>query len=879
MKSIKLTTLLAAFAAAFITTSHAETKTWDGGANTTVWGDANNWNPDGVPGQADSVEIDGVSVTHNGNLVVSSVKLTGGATVTASGELKSEGNAVEPVYNGGVVSCTLLALITGPVTISDAEIKNSGTGHANGFYQAGSHYLNFVDGAKRGAAYTFNANLGNDPYSLFVNRTNPLIRYKGEAMSKADFDDNFEFKNNGDGTITLYMRASTGWHVGSPAVENIATVSEGKKSATVSAVATKVVETAPDAPYCYVAFDTVDHGSDFANWPAATRAEATLSDGVISASIEFNSGVTYYARVFASYTMGDVTEIASSSAVEFRTADVDYGDLTNVYEYIGTDNDLTKVSNWMLDGNPAALVPTEGTDIRWFGSRGNYAKGSFKAYSNDRFVGTTMGIDGDFEAWGDISFSNSTINARMIVLKNGDITVNLYGSTVYVLRTDAGQFGFYDKSYAKMINFISGKASSYTGRNSFNATDKASVYSSLIENGKVVLDGATINASTWADNFVVSIADGRVTISYDPAVVANVLGATSVSNIKDTSATASVEVQKIETGAVLKFAYGTTEPTDSELIADGDYEAAVADSVASRGMTGLTKGATYYYRFGIMRTSDNSIVASAGGSFVAKEFDAVYRNGAWEDNVSVPLNVGANRILFASDYDAGEAEMASPNKVVDGAKLTMNTLVIGYSPTLLHNGWIFATRPGDLGAAPYSLHPPYADKFIDFVHDAPANGVVYRASCYSFRYEAEGWVRPTDETIYDYLFGSGKFLVNGERVSSGSAIGMIALTDDTANSRIYLHTVDDASLIAGSSAWTFQPGARVKLSKKENIASVAIPDATDVSINLNGNILRIGNLTVGGEKVSGTFTSTDLPYLSGSGTLIAGGNGLAIVIR
>ncbi len=881
MKSIKLTTLLAAFAAALMSTSHAETKTWDGGANTTVWGDANNWNPDGVPGQADSVEIDGVSVTHNGNLVVSSVKLTGGATVSASGELKSEGNAITPIYEGGIVSCSLLALITGPITISDAEIRNSGTGHANGFYQAGGYYLNFVDGAKRGAAYTFNANLGNDPYSLFVNRTDPLIRYKGEAMSKAVFDDNFEFKNNGDGTITLFMKPITGWHVGNPAVENITTVSEGKKSATVSAVATKVAETAPAAPDCCVAFDTVDHGSDLASWPAETRAEATLSDGVISASIEFNSGVTYYARVFASYTMGDVTEIASSAVVEFKTANVDYGDLTGVYEFIGTDNDLTKVSNWIFDGNPATSVPTEGSDTRWFGNKGNYASGKFKAFSSDRFVGTTMSINGDFELWGNIAFSNSVINATTLVLGNGGhFTVGLYGSTVRVSRKEVGQFGFYDASYAHMINFMSGSASSYTGRNSFNAASKADVYNSLVTSEKIVLDGTLINQTTWENNFTVSIMDGLVTVSYNPAVVANALGTTSVSDIKDTSATACVEVLKIEQGAVLKFAYGTVMPTDAALVADGDYKSVASDTVASREMNGLTKGTTYYYRFGIMDANSNEIVASASGSFVAKEFDAVYRDGAWEDGVSVALNVAANRILIASDYDAGSAELASPNKVVDGAKLTMTTLINGNGPTLLHNGWIVATRSGDLAVAPYSIYPTDANlKFLDFVHDTPANGVVYRASCYSFRYESEGWTRPTDEAMFSYLFDGGRVLVNGESLTSAQASALIAVSDDTVNSRVYLHTVDDASLIAGSGAWTFQPGARVKLSKKENIASVAIPDATDVSINLNGNILRIGNLTVGGEKVSGTFTSTDLPYLSGSGTLIAGGNGLAIVVR
>ncbi|MBL6964410.1 MAG: LamG domain-containing protein, partial [Bacteroidetes bacterium] len=36
-------------------------KTWDGGASTSNWGDANNWNPDGVPESSDDVLLDGAN--------------------------------------------------------------------------------------------------------------------------------------------------------------------------------------------------------------------------------------------------------------------------------------------------------------------------------------------------------------------------------------------------------------------------------------------------------------------------------------------------------------------------------------------------------------------------------------------------------------------------------------------------------------------------------------------------------------------------------------------------------------------------------------------------------------------------------------------------
>ena len=59
-------------------------KTWDGGATTTTWGDANNWNPDGVPSSLDDVDLLG-AYTINVNTAATAHDLTldhTGLTVT-----------------------------------------------------------------------------------------------------------------------------------------------------------------------------------------------------------------------------------------------------------------------------------------------------------------------------------------------------------------------------------------------------------------------------------------------------------------------------------------------------------------------------------------------------------------------------------------------------------------------------------------------------------------------------------------------------------------------------------------------------------------------------------------------------------------------------
>lgn len=75
------------------------TKTWDGGASTFNWNDANNWNPNGVPVAGDDVIINlSVSIAINANPVaLKSITVNGNATVTLAA---SGGNRTFTLTNG-----------------------------------------------------------------------------------------------------------------------------------------------------------------------------------------------------------------------------------------------------------------------------------------------------------------------------------------------------------------------------------------------------------------------------------------------------------------------------------------------------------------------------------------------------------------------------------------------------------------------------------------------------------------------------------------------------------------------------------------------------------------------------------------------------------
>jgi uncharacterized repeat protein (TIGR01451 family) len=131
--------------------SQQQMKTWDGGAGTDNWGDANNWNPNGVPTSSDFVSLTGANtidvdvagacndiVVNNAGLVVTvkasqSLTVSGALTLT-TGSLKTE-NAFPAVtgtvdLSGGTIeysassgSQTVSALTYNNLTISGGGTK------------------------------------------------------------------------------------------------------------------------------------------------------------------------------------------------------------------------------------------------------------------------------------------------------------------------------------------------------------------------------------------------------------------------------------------------------------------------------------------------------------------------------------------------------------------------------------------------------------------------------------------------------------------------------------------------------------------------------------------------------------------------------------
>ncbi|UAY52834.1 MBG domain-containing protein [Ferruginibacter albus] len=149
MKKIRHTTarfaIMFVIASLFLTSHALAQKTWDGGAGTSNWGDANNWSPNGVPGSSDAVTIaSSTTVTINiTNAVCGSLQLgkvggssaqagslsfatTGSPSLTISGALILGGTSSTNGSTGTVTFKSGATLTAGSLQVGGSNGGNTG---------------------------------------------------------------------------------------------------------------------------------------------------------------------------------------------------------------------------------------------------------------------------------------------------------------------------------------------------------------------------------------------------------------------------------------------------------------------------------------------------------------------------------------------------------------------------------------------------------------------------------------------------------------------------------------------------------------------------------------------------------------------------------
>ena len=868
----KSTMLLAAlFAASMI---KADTITWTGGAGTADYATAGNWDLNRAPAETDAVVIDGAAVTVNGSYRIPlSLTLSNGASWSIVGEIQFGNNGVEhPIIYGGTVSGTLVAAqyVSSTLTISDAAIIDTGL-NLNGFWQNTGSYLNFVDGDNRAATFTYQTSIAANPFYFFSNPANtPYIRYNGAAIDEATFNKHFTYADNGNGTTTLSMKSVDGWELGALAVGEV----EDHEVA-VSVTATKY--SGSDATVYFVQ-GTRDYGETFANWPTATDGEAVSATGKVNDTLTLVDGYNFI-RAFLLYN-GQYTATAAVTR-RIMAPYGDYGELTDVYEYIGEDNNLGVAANWAKDKvAPADAAPTAGTDIRWFGKNANYS-GALSITEKDYFDGATLTLSGDCNVSSDVVFSNTVVSIYTVVV-NSPVVFSLYGSDMTTMRNDQwlGVYppGTYTGSSKKtFVNFLSGKVSSFTFTdNAINITDADSAKTVLVTPGYLKLDGAAIADSDWEAFFSVEVSGKTVKIAYDPVADENKISSVAFSDVTATSATLTATIFSIAEGASVVVAYDTAEITEANILAKGET-VAVSEGVATKSVTSLVSGNVYNYAFAIVQ--DNEVKAFKSGVLFASDFDYVYMNGAWQGNEPATLNT-TDSVLILDAYDNAINDIAVANTVVSNAAITSSGTLVGNGTMQVYSSQITNSKLGDAGAVCGTWG---GSTYMNFV-SLSGNGVVYPACSYTFNAAGE-W----KSNAYGLLFDAERIHLSGAKVDPATYESNFTLVqnretgNETTPYNLTLTYWEPFPASARDTAWTIQPGARIKLAKNTRIGALAIPEGANVEIDLNGFNLTVSSLTVGGVRKKGTFTAADSATLGftlkGDGSLRAAQAGMVISVR
>ena len=828
LKQLSLILAATGFSAAI---ALADTYTWTGGAGSSDYATAGNWNVGDSPAthapyETDDVVIDGASVTVNRSYRIPlSLTLSNGASWSIGGEIQFGNNNVEhPIIYGGTVSGTLVAsqFAGSSLTISDAAIIDTGSGN-NGFWQNTGSYLNFVDGNNRAATFTYQTSIAENPFWFFSNPANtPYIRYKDQVINEATFNTHFTYTDNGNGTTTLSLKSVDGWELGVLTVGDVE-----DRQVSVSVTATKY--SGNDATVYFVQ-GTRDYGENFVSWPTATEGVPVSASGEVNDTITLEDGYNYI-RAFLLYN----GEYSATAAVSRRIMAPygDYGELKDVYEYIGEDNNLGNAASWAKDKSaPAMEAPTAGTDIRWFGRNANYS-GSLAIYDKDVFSGATLNLSGDTFINADVYFTNSTVNIYTInVADRGAPILNLYGSSLTTTRNDQW-LGVYppatytDSPEKTFVNFLSGKASSFTFTdNNINISDADSAKSALVTLGYLKLDGAAIADSDWDAFFSVDVSGKTVKITYDPVVDENKISSVSFSDVTATSATLTASIFSIADGASVIVAIDTAEITEANIISKGET-VTVSEGVATKSVTSLASGNVYNYAFAIVQ--DNEVKAFKSGLFFASDFNYVYMNGAWQGNEPATLNT-TDSVLILDVYNNAINDIAVANTVVSNAAITSTGTLVGNGTMQVYSSQVTNNKLGDAGAVCGTWG---GATYMNFV-SLSGNGVVYPACSYTFN-AAEEW----KNNAYGLLFDEERIHLNGAKVDQTTYESNFTLVQnrETGNEVTpYNLTVTywESVLGGGSSTdWTIQPGARVKLAGDTRVGALNIPDAADVKIDLN----------------------------------------------
>ena len=582
-------------------TASAGTKTWTGNAGTSNYGTAGNWDPSGVPAETDDVIIDGVAVEWSGShRIPHTLTLLNGASLAMGSEIQFGNTTVpNPIITGGTVSGTLVAAQynNAVLTIRDTAIIDTATGN-NGFWQNGNSYLNFEDGETRAASFTYNTSLNGpktNPFWFFTHNknagettTNPCIRYNNQVVDADMIEENFQFRDNGNGTMTLYFKPFAANAIRAPEASGIA-----ETTGTISAIVSK----AETGVLVYALWGvTAGDPADISSWSNSESLGEAQEATPYSKSL---TGLTAETNIYFAFALvSDGAVVASTAVASFIPSAY-----TAVFTGAAGDGLWATAGNWR-----SGVVPTEADTIR--------IDADCTRSGNINLQNWNITVNGaSFTATGELNpgprtVSNGSITATTFIAGGAGNALVIRGSSVVATRTtNLGQAprSFYGAD--PHFDFRSGAPCSYTY--AYNPEgdppEFETEYNAVFVGGKILVDGAALTAADIGRvAYSTNTTDHTVTLTLLETTVNAAFSSAASARVNGLSATLSAMVE-VGGGKPLYVLVGTNATDMTETL----VAATAADATTYTFATNGVEGTLYYYQFRLGEANDSEAVVDS----------------------------------------------------------------------------------------------------------------------------------------------------------------------------------------------------------------------------------------------------------------------------
>jgi hypothetical protein len=508
--------------------SASSAKTWDGGAGTNNWGDAANWNADGVPTALDNVDLTGANTINiNVAAVANNLLLSNGGlalTINSGNSLTLSGNLT--LNSGTLNTAASFPSVTGTVNVAGGTVGFTGTGsqtipayNYNNLTSSSTGARTLAGSGTIGIAGTFTA--GTNTYTV----TGSTVNFNGagaQSIAGTPAFNNLTIANTGN-TVTSSVNSSVSGDLSvSSGTFDLATFTANRVSAggtlTVSNGATLKLGGTNTLPSNYSTH--------------AIGATSTVEySGTTQSVVVLNSAQDYGNLIIS----GSATKTLTGSENVNSTLTLSGGALAIGANTLTVSGQISTTSGTLTGGGTSNLI------IAGTGASTSLPAVTVNNLTMNRANGITLG--------GNVTASG------VITLTSGIITTTgnaLYNSTGTVSRASGHVFGNFKKNVATGATsktFEVGGATNYTPVTvAFaNVTTTGDITASVISGDHASIGSSTINAAKSVNRNWTLTNSGVVFTTYDATF-------TFVAGDLDGGATTSAFI-------VGKYSAGWTYPT------------------------------------------------------------------------------------------------------------------------------------------------------------------------------------------------------------------------------------------------------------------------------------------------------------------------------